>query len=153
MDRYNLPEGIFVEITNICNLRCEFCPSRFSERPKGFMEFKIFQRIVDELKENKAKYVNLWMLGEPLLHPQILEFINYVENKGLWAAIITNGTLFNEKREIFKKLLNDFKHITISISYYGSNQNTFNLIEANVLDLPTYKNNVSWFIEECLYAG
>jgi len=148
-----LPEGIFVEITNICNFKCDFCPSSFSKRSPGFMQFDMFKKIVDEAKEAGVKYINLWLLGEPGLHPKILKFIQYAQNKDLWIAFITNGSLFLHKQELFKNLLNDFNKIVFNISYYGANEKTFSYTKAKQLNLKAYDNSVKWFIEENIKNG
>ena len=46
---------IYIEITNICNLKCEFCPE--TKRTKQYMEVEEFEKII-ELAKNKTIYVS-----------------------------------------------------------------------------------------------
>lgn len=145
---YKLPKSIFIETTNICNLKCTFCPSQLSTRPRGIMEFDLFKKIIDELKEEKVKHINLWMQGEPFLNPNILRYVDYAEKAGLWTGLITNGTLITRMKEIYIKLLRDFKHIVIYISYYGTDKNIFGLTHAKEIDFQAYTEGIRWLIGE-----
>ena len=76
------PVVFSIEITNNCNAKCWFCPphnrNRMS-RKKGYMEFSVFRKIIDELKpmSDRIKSVALFMDGEPTLHPELMKFIEY----------------------------------------------------------------------------
>lgn len=101
-----LPLEIGVEIINVCNLRCIMCP--YGEmvakktRPQKKMSFSLFKKIIDEIA-SFAELIYLHGLGEPLLHPQIFEFINYAKEKDIRVGISTNVMLLDKKRS--KKLL------------------------------------------------
>lgn len=85
---------VFVEITNVCNLACSFCPG--TARAKAFMELAVFQKIINEAKFIADEIV-FHVLGEPLLHPQLLEFIDIVHAAGMTVMITTNGTLLTSE--------------------------------------------------------
>lgn len=82
---------IYLEITNNCNLDCSFCIK--NNRDKKFMEFENFKIILNKIK-NYTKYLYFHISGEPLLHPQINELINYA-NKDFYINITTNGYLIS----------------------------------------------------------
>ncbi|MBE5950365.1 MAG: radical SAM protein [Lachnospiraceae bacterium] len=90
---------VYVEITNSCNLSCSFCPGT-SRKPK-FLTIEAFREIVGKL-EGVTQYLYLHVMGEPLLHPALPEFIHYATDKGFRVVLTTNGTLL-KKRE--KELL------------------------------------------------
>ncbi len=99
-DLSHLPhiDKVYLELTNTCNLRCDFCPSRVSKRKKQFMEFDLFKTAVDEIERKSiTRLIGFHILGEPLLHPRLLDAVEYVKNKGLKAAITTNGSLLSSK--------------------------------------------------------
>lgn len=83
---------IFIEITNVCNLSCSFCPK--TKRKPEFMDKQLFTKIVAEAKDI-AEEVVFHVLGEPLLHPQILDYIDMVHAAGLTTMLTTNGTLLS----------------------------------------------------------
>ena len=91
---------VYVEITNVCNLKCKFCPE--TSREKAFMSAENFEYIISKIH----KYTNLVYLhvkGEPLLHSKLGEILKILEKYDLKANITTNGTLIKEKLEIIKK--------------------------------------------------
>ena len=64
-------------------------------RKKGFMDYDLFRRIVDEMAPHvSTTTLHIW--GEPLLHPRIVDMIAYTCEKGLHAEISTNATLLTE---------------------------------------------------------
>lgn len=91
---------IYIEITNICNLKCKFCPD--TSRTKKFMEASNFENVLKKI----APYTNLICLhvkGEPLLHPELEKILKIAENYNLKVNITTNGTLIKEKLNIVKE--------------------------------------------------
>jgi len=86
---------IYVEITNNCNLSCNFCIK--NKREKKYMELDNFKIILNKL-ENKTKYLYFHILGEPLIHPLINDFINIGSNN-FKINITTNGYYINRVKE------------------------------------------------------
>ncbi len=84
---------IYVEITNVCNLTCDFCPR--TKRTPEFMSAENFRAILDRLA-GYTGYLYLHVKGEPLLHPQLSEFLDICREKGFQVNITTNGTLICE---------------------------------------------------------
>ena len=88
MKKYN---KIYIEITNNCNLNCSFCSE--VTRPRRFMSLEEFEKVLEKVK-NYTNIIYLHIKGEPLLHPQIIEFIKLSEKYNLKVNLTTNGTLF-----------------------------------------------------------
>ena len=84
---------IYIEITNVCNLTCAFCPK--TQRPAQTMSLPDFQIIIDQVKP-LTKRVMFHVMGEPLLHSQFPEFVKIASAAGLEVVITTNGTLFDQ---------------------------------------------------------
>ena len=59
---------IYLEITNNCNLSCNFCAK--NKRTKAFLDEEKFHIILDKIKPH-TKYLYFHLMGEPLLHPKI----------------------------------------------------------------------------------
>ncbi|MBR5079795.1 MAG: radical SAM protein, partial [Victivallales bacterium] len=87
------------EITNNCNLNCEFCFQKFG-RPQKKVEYfclSKFQNIINLAKEEKQiKWIRITG-GEPMLHPDCLSFLECAKNAGMRTILNTNGTLLNTK--------------------------------------------------------
>ena len=105
---------IYVEITNACNLSCDFCIK--NQRELKFMSEKEFKIILEELK-NHTKYLYFHVLGEPLMHPKINEFIN-LASLSYKVNITTNGYLI-EKIKNNKNI----RQLNISLHSYNSKYN------------------------------
>ncbi len=86
---------IYVEITNNCNLFCSFCTH--NKRKPNFMTMEEFKIVLSKLK-GYTNYLYLHVLGEPLLHPHINEFINEA-SKDFYVNITTNGTLIENIKD------------------------------------------------------
>ena len=91
---------IYIEITNICNLKCSFCPE--TNRRKQSMSIENFEEIIHKIHKH-TKLVCLHVKGEPLLHNKLQEILETLEKYNLKANITTNGTLIKEKIELIKK--------------------------------------------------
>jgi len=79
---------IYIEITNRCNLSCSFCaPHR---RSPGLMSPEMFDRILCQIRPY-ADYIYLHVLGEPLLHPEILELLRIAADHNIMVNLTTNG--------------------------------------------------------------
>ena len=87
---------VYVEITNICNRACSFCPG--TKRAKKRMTLDEFSVVLDKLK-GITEYVYLHVMGEPLTHPELPDFINLASEKGFKCSITTNGTLLGKRRD------------------------------------------------------
>ncbi|BCB96322.1 radical SAM protein [Dissulfurispira thermophila] len=119
------PLFIDVEVTSACNLKCPFCATTFrgNKIKKGFMSFDILKRIIDEGAENNLYGVKFNIRGEPLLHPQIYEFVKYAKDRGLIDVYFnTNAMLLTE--EIAKKLI-DAGLDRLSISFEGHTKEVY----------------------------
>ncbi len=82
---------IYIEITNRCNLHCSFCSP--VNRPRKDMTIEEFEQILKKIKDY-TDYIYLHVKGEPLLHPNIIDFIKLADKYHLKVNLTTNGTLF-----------------------------------------------------------
>lgn len=88
---------IYIEITNVCNLACDFCPR--SERLPEYMQMETFAKILDQIKSHTDS-IYFHVKGEPLLHPELAVFLDLCEEKGFQVNITTNGTLIHKVSEM-----------------------------------------------------
>lgn len=107
-----------IEISNLCNLTCSYCPHVHQKREKGFMSFDMFQKTLRLVKQCGQKKIFLHNFGEPLLHPQLEMFIAYSVAHGFIPDFFTNGILLDiEKlKSLFQAGL---RNISISEHRYG----------------------------------
>lgn len=103
----NLPEFprlIDIELTNLCNFRCLMCPTgNYSQkRDKGFMSEQIFDKILADIGD-RPMALRFIRWGEPLMHPQVIEFLTKAKARGHLVHLNTNGSYLTE--EMADKLL------------------------------------------------
>jgi len=89
---------IYIEPTNKCNLACRTCMRNMWDEPLGQMEKSTFEKIVDSVKALPSPpSIMFGCLGEPLMHPDIIEMITRMKELGSRVELITNGTLLSEE--------------------------------------------------------
>lgn len=101
----------YLEITNICNLSCNFCHK--TARPKRSLTEDEFNLLTNRLRG--IEYLYFHLMGEPTLHPFLPRFIQIAKEKGFSPILTTNGSLLAEKGAL---LLDNLPH-KISISLHA----------------------------------
>ena len=89
----------YLEITNVCNLACAFCPG--TTREKRFMAPEDFALLAKKLRPY-TEYLYLHVMGEPLLHPQLAEILRTCTELDYRVCLTTNGTLLPEKLPLLR---------------------------------------------------
>lgn len=97
------PLEINIHITDKCNLKCTYCYSNFYKRKNPDISKENIIRIVDAFKELGVLEVSL-IGGEPFLHPDISDIIEYIKSKNLLCSTVTNGYFLKRHLEAVKKL-------------------------------------------------
>lgn len=92
-------------ITNMCDAHCQFCD--FAVGKLGPNEFRSVSRedgiqSIDILYDAGIRYME-FVGGEPLLHKDILTFVQYAHEKGMTTIITTNGSRLTKERIISLK--------------------------------------------------
>ena len=119
------PLFIDIEATSACNLRCPFCATTFRGKviKKGFVTFDAVKRIIDEGVSNNLYGVKFNIRGEPLLHPEIHEFVKYAKQRGLIDVYFnSNAMLLTD--DIARKLI-DAGLDRLSISFEGITKDVY----------------------------
>jgi MoaA/NifB/PqqE/SkfB family radical SAM enzyme len=110
-------DKVHIEISNVCNLQCSFCP--VVERKKGIMELEAFVRILDQVAP-LTRQVCLHLMGEPLLHPHLAAMIEACAERQVPVLLVTNGVLLREAKHV--ALLNPtVRQINFSLHSFRDN--------------------------------
>lgn len=116
---------VYVEITNLCNRSCTFCPG--TVRPARMMTLEEFETVARRLV-GTTRYLYYHLMGEPLTHPRLPDMLRAAEKLGFQSAITTNGTLLPERGQA----LIDAGVYKVSISVHsfeeGTNEDYVNYI-------------------------
>ena len=130
---------VYVEITNICNRACSFCPG--TKRQPRRMTPSEFSLILEKLR-GLTEYIYLHVMGEPLTHPELVEFIDLASSRGFKCAITTNGTLLPRRHEEL-----------ISSSVYKVNISVHSFENGSREDYLSYVNSCVDFADEASKRG
>lgn len=123
---------IYIEITNNCNLNCDFCIK--NERKGKYISINEFNDILEKIKDY-SDYLYFHILGEPLMHPKINELID-IASKDFKINITTNGYLIN-----IIKYNKNIRQLNISLHSFDDRYN---------ISLDDYLNNIFDTIEELI---
>jgi MoaA/NifB/PqqE/SkfB family radical SAM enzyme len=89
---------VYVEPTTACNLNCPICVRHSWREPGGAMTMATYRRLVEGLRDIPTlQAVAFWGLGEPLLHPNILEMVAEAGRLGARTELISNGLLLDAR--------------------------------------------------------
>ena len=91
----------YIEITNSCNLNCDFCPKH--DRPKRQLTEEEFELLTDKVR-GKVHFLYFHLMGEPLLHPLLPRFIHIAREKGFKTVLTSNGTLLHRAMTLLDAL-------------------------------------------------
>lgn len=92
-----MPNKVFLEITNVCNLSCSFCHG--SSRERRFMQIDEFATAAERVRPF-ADYLYFHLMGEPLLHPRLAELFEIAGALGFRVILTTNGTRLRECEDV-----------------------------------------------------
>lgn len=134
--RVTVPIQITIDISGECNAKCPFCPRQILDQKScGFMSKDIFYAIVKQIEEIKTiKIVSLAALGEPLLHPDFDEFVDYLHFKKYRIMFPTNMSLAHLHYETL------LKATKIIYSIEGHNQESYERLRKNLSFNSVLKN-------------
>lgn len=119
---------IYVEITNRCNLSCSFCSK--VEKPLRNMTIEEFKCGIKKIKDY-TDTIYLHVKGEPLVHPNLIEFLNVAEEYNIKVNLTTNGTLFPNLVDKLKEC-KSLKKINFSLHSENNKENYLEDIFKNV---------------------
>lgn len=81
------PIHLDIETSALCNMQCPMCftvTNNFRQKiDKGFMDYALFRKIIDEAARYKAYSIRISHRGEPFMNPQVIDFISYAKEKGI----------------------------------------------------------------------
>ena len=114
---------VYIEITNVCNLSCSFCPG--TTRKNRFMSLAEFEIVLKNIS-HLTDYLYFHIMGELLLHPELEGLLEIAEKYNKKVIITTNGTLISNKQAILLKSKAIYK-VVFSLHSFEANNSTISL--------------------------
>jgi MoaA/NifB/PqqE/SkfB family radical SAM enzyme len=131
---------VHIELTNVCDFNCVFCPKSEMKRSFGYMDTELAKRAISEIQENGiAEKITFHVMGEPTLHPDFFEILSYALDRGVKVGLTTNGGGLGDN--IGKGLL-DYNLHQIDVSLQTPDENSFKLRKAKALTFDSYLTGV-----------
>lgn len=109
---------VYLEISNICNLHCSFCPG--TKRPLKALTEDEFVQILNKLKPY-TDFLYFHLMGEPLCHPMLHRFLELAGMQGFKVILTTNGTLLSRHRDMLLNAAGLHK-VNISLHSFEANE-------------------------------
>ena len=110
-------QKINIEISNICNLQCSFCPEVI--RSKKMIDLDLFTRIIEQAAP-LTEQVCFHLMGEPLVHPKLEAMVEICSQAGVPIFFVSNGVLLNDHRA--RILLHPaFRQVNFSLHSFHDN--------------------------------
>ena len=89
---------IYLEPTTDCNLSCRTCMRSSWTEPGGTMQMTSYVKLLEDLgRAPRMPALSFWGIGEPLLHPHIVEMIRLAGQRGAETELVTNGLLLTRR--------------------------------------------------------
>ena len=108
---------IYLEISNLCNLSCSFCPG--TKRRRHAMTRAEFAALLPKLRPY-TDFLYFHLMGEPLLHPDLETFLTLAAEQGFRVILTTNGTLLPRRQDLLAAAAGLHK-VNISLHAFEAN--------------------------------
>ena len=146
------PFELHLELTNLCNANCIFCPYQFQERPTGFMSDQVFEKAVNDYVKINGGSVGLTpIVGDALIDPKFLERVRHLRSlTEIDRIFLTTNAILLDKHGITEVLTSGLTSVMISTS--GFEKESYKRIYRS----PAYermKENVTYLVEENTRLG
>lgn len=138
-----IPQYYILEPTRLCNFSCFMCPNKnYRGNEKGHMNLENFKFIVEQIAPF-AETIQLYWMGEPFLHPYILDMIHFIKNNTKAKLIIsTNGSCL--QKSICDQLIHSKLDVLI-IDVDATNEETYKKIRTGG-DFNVLINNIKYLL-------
>jgi len=139
-----LPPSMHVEVTNACNLNCQYCNNHLFPHPRILMNEKLFNILLDNLEQFKVNRVCLGG-GEPTIHPDFVSYLDRIRARTRILTTVSNGQWRDD--DIGRALVrNNVDLIEISVDLGGKEVYessrigaSYELLKSNLKKLKSYK--------------
>jgi len=141
------PQYLHLEVTNACNMQCVMCPRENMDRPVGFMEWSLFEKIIDEaaLRKKFVEGLALMGLGEPLLSRDLIRMSQRAKQAGFTHVYTSTNALLLDRgkaEEIIER--SGLDRVIFSVD--GATRETYERIRRGG-DHATVVDNIEGFLD------
>ena len=108
----------WIELTNICNLRCIHCYNEHAQCSKVHLSFEDFKWVVDQLCSIGIEKIQL-IGGEPFLinNEELFKMMDYLSSRVKGFELFTNGTVATE--DDWKMIKERYPNVSVATSLHS----------------------------------
>lgn len=139
-----------------CNFKCNYCIFQYPKSKRGFisdkvaMDLDLFKKCIDDMSDfnEDVKVLRFVGIGEPLLHPDIVEMVRYASSKYVSRKIeiITNGSLLD--REMSNGLIESgLDRLVVSVQ--GTSKYKYKKTSGVDINFNRMVDNIRYFFKNC----
>ena len=120
------PTTLTLDPASVCNLRCPFCPTGagYGAFPRTVLSAELFSRIMGNLRVDLIQRVELYNWGEPLLNPNLADFIRFFSERRAETEVSTNLSQ-RDYDETYLATLVEAGLSTLIVSIDGATQESY----------------------------
>jgi len=139
-------QRVHIELTNVCDFNCRFCPKSRMTRSYGYMDTDLAKRALSEIgRAGICEKVTFHVMGEPTLHPDFFDILDYARQQKIPVGLTTNGGGLGG--DVGRRLLDCPLH-QIDISIQTPDKASFTLRRAGKLGFEEYIAGILGFFKE-----
>jgi radical SAM protein with 4Fe4S-binding SPASM domain len=135
-----------------CNFKCGYCIFSVEKAKRHFisdkivMDFDLYKKCIDDIARfpNKVKVLRFVGIGEPLLHKNIVDMVEYAASKDVAniVEILTNGSLLTPK---MADSLISAGLSRLVVSLQGTSKDKYQEVCGTNIDFDTLIENLRYF--------
>jgi MoaA/NifB/PqqE/SkfB family radical SAM enzyme len=134
---------VHIELTNVCDFNCIFCPKSEMTRPYGYMDTELARRIITELKSNGVcEKITFHVMGEPTLHKDFFSILDHAKKEQMKVGLTTNGGGLGG---LTGRRLLDYELYQLDISLQTPDERSFAYRKAGARTFESYLNGIIEF--------
>ena len=134
---------VHIELTNVCDFNCVFCPKSEMKRTYGYMETELAKRIITDLRDNNiCEKITFHVMGEPTLHKDFFDILDHAEMRRMPVGLTTNGGGLGGGKG--KRLL-DYDLHQLDISLQTPDERSFAYRKAGAMTFESYLEGILGF--------
>ena len=138
---------LYIEVSPVgaCNHRCTFCAVDYIGYKSIFLDTSVYKKSIDSMVNRGCKSIMFAGEGEPLLHPDMADIVNYTKDiGGIDTSFTTNA--FKLSENFISECMHNISWI--KISFNGGNPDTYSKIHrTNKKDFEIVSENIKRAVE------
>ncbi|MEQ1895758.1 MAG: radical SAM/SPASM domain-containing protein [Vicinamibacterales bacterium] len=110
------PFELHLELTNLCNANCVFCPYQYQERAIEFMSDEVLLKAAGDFVKSGGGSVGLTpVVGDALIHPKFVEYVRTLRSMSrIDRLFVTTNAILVDKHGVDEILDSGLTSVTIS---------------------------------------